>query len=129
MNGTRKGLAAGALLAALVWTGTASADSFLGSYVARISARDHYASDGYPLDSAAQMVRQDRANWHKFGKRDPDDENDVWFRTNAQRERLQSMLQRAGAMSAATKRAIANGSPLIQVDVYANSVAVTILQN
>ncbi|WP_156465196.1 hypothetical protein [Mesorhizobium sp. Root552] len=106
----------------------AMADMLLGSYVARISQDDHFASDGYPLDSAAQMVRQDRANWHRFGQVDREDENDRWFKTNQQRSRLQRMLEQRGAMDAATRRAITNGRPLIQVDVYSSSVQVIILE-
>lgn len=105
----------------------ALADQYLGSYVARISDRDHHASDGYELGSAAQMVRQDRAYWHKFGSGDPDDEGDRWFASNAQRARLQAMLEQQGAMSQSTRRAIVNGEPLIQVDVFRNSVRVSIL--
>jgi hypothetical protein len=116
------------LLAACLGSAPALADQYLGSYVARISDRDHHASDGYELGSAAQMVRQDRAYWHKFGRGDRGDEGDPWFRTNAQRERLQAMLERRGAIGTAANRAIINGEPLIQVDVYRNSVIVTILQ-
>ena len=122
-------IAAGLLLASLLGAGAAHADDRLGSYVARISDRDHRASDGYALDNAAQMVRQDRANWHKFHRRDSDDEGDGWFRTNDQRADLQRMLEHGGAMSSSTKRAIVNGEPLIQVDVYENSVRVSILEN
>lgn len=125
----RFALLAGATLVAAGLSGTAKADELLGSYVARISDRDHYASDGYALDSAAQMVRQDRANYHKFHKRDRDDENDVWFRGNDDRAGLERMLQRPGAMSAAVRRAITNGEPLIQVDVYTRSVEVSILED
>lgn len=48
-----------AALLAGVFSGAvpASADQYLGSYVARISDRDHHASDGYELSTAAQMVR------------------------------------------------------------------------
>jgi hypothetical protein len=106
----------------------ATADTFLGSYVARISQDDHFASDGYPLDSAAQMVRQDRANWHRFGQVDPEDESDRWFKTNQQRSRLQKMLEQRGAMDAATRRAITNGRPLVQVDVYTSRVQVILLE-
>ena len=121
--------AAGLLLASLFGAGAAQADDMLGSYVARISDRDHQASDGYALETAAQMVRQDRANWHKFHRRDRDDEGDGWFRTNDQRADLQRMLERTGAMSSSTKRAIVNGEPLIQVDVYSDSVHVSILED
>jgi hypothetical protein len=128
MNRIAKAGAAALLAAALPGAAPASADQYLGSYVARISDRDHHASDGYELGSAAQMVRQDRAYWHKFGSGDPDDEGDRWFATNAQRERLQAMLERQGAMSQSTRRAIVNGEPLVQVDVYRNSVRVSILE-
>ncbi|RUX09680.1 hypothetical protein EOA27_24195, partial [Mesorhizobium sp. M2A.F.Ca.ET.037.01.1.1] len=104
---------AGLVVAATLVTGSARADDMLGSYVARISDRDHRASDGYPLSSAAQMVRQDRANWHKFHRRDSDDQGDPWFRSDGSRADLQRMLERGGAMGSATRRAIVNGEPLI----------------
>ena len=115
------------VLTVLVGATAASADEFLGSYVARISYQDKQASDGYPLDTAAQMVRQDRANFHKFHNSDPDDENDVWFRSNDSRSRLERMLGQGGAMSSGVRRAIINNEPLIQVDVYRNHVEVTII--
>ncbi|MDX8530992.1 hypothetical protein RFM41_05880 [Mesorhizobium sp. VK25A] len=109
--------------------GAARADDMLGSYVARISDRDHRASDGYPLGSAAQMVRQDRANWHKFHRRDSDDHGDPWFRSDGSRADLQRMLERGGAMSNATRRAIVNGEPLIEVDIYPDRVRVSIVED
>jgi hypothetical protein len=120
-------VAASALAASLTTIGSAAADEFLGSYVARISQDDKAASDGFPLESAAQMVRQDRANWHKFGRGDAEDEDDVWFGTAASRARLEKMLQSSRAMSSATKRAITRGYPVIQVDVYRASVVVTVI--
>jgi hypothetical protein len=115
------------VLAALALTTAASADQYLGSYVARISNQDHYASDGYALDTAAQMVRQDRANWHKFGYGDAEDQDDPWFGSTDSRARLERMLNKGGAMSGAVRNAIANGQPLVQVDVYRNSVVVSIV--
>lgn len=129
MNKARAFAVAGLLLASALGTSAAKADDMLGSYVARISERDHHASDGFALDSAAQMVRQDRANWHKFHRRDSDDEGDDWFRSNDDRADLQRMLERGGAMSSSTRRAIVNGEPLIQVDVYSRSVRVSILED
>jgi hypothetical protein len=120
-------IACGGLFAALAAIGTASADQPLGSYTARISSQDHKASDGYPLDTAAQMVRQDRANWHKFGNGDPEDESDPWFTSTSARARLERMAGAAGAMNGETRNAIANGTPVIQVDVYKNSVRITIV--
>ena len=127
MKRTTLALAAGAL--AMLTASQALADQFLGSYVARIGRADHFASDGYPLDSAAQMVRQDRANVHKFGKFDPGDESDPWFGSAASRARLETMLKKGGAMSAGTKRAIMTGRPLVEVEVFRNSVRVTVIGN
>ncbi len=130
MNMTKAFTVAGLLLASFIGVGSAQAgDDMLGSYVARISERDHHASDGYALSSAAQMVRQDRANWHKFHRRDADDQGDDWFGSNDDRANLERMLKRGDAMSSSTRRAIVNGEPLIQVDVYSDAVHVSILEN
>ena len=120
-------IVSGGLIAALAWIGAASADQYLGTYTARISDQDHHASDGYALDTAPQMVRQDRANWHKFGSGDPEDQDDPWFTTQAARARLERMAGASGAMSSRTRNAIANGTPIIQVDVYRNSVHIEIV--
>lgn len=122
-------VAAGVLATMLAVAAPASADEFLGSYVARITQDDKSASDGYPLDTAAQMVRQDRANWHKFGRGDAEDEDDAWFGSADARARLERVLKRSGAMSQSTKRAITRGQPVIRVDVYRQSVRVEILAN
>lgn len=122
-------VSASVLALALTAASGALADQFLGSYEARISDNDHQASDGYGLDTAAQMVRQDRANWHKFGTGDAEDEDDPWFGSTAARARLERMLNKGGAMSSSTRRRIVNGEPVVQVDVYRNSVKVTIIGN
>ena len=120
--------AAAALCAAIIMIpGVASADQYLGSYVARLSWNDHHASDGYTLDNAAQVVRQDRANVHKFGKIDGEDQGDPWFGSASARARFQAQLERRSAMSSATRQTIMNGTPLIEVQVYSNSVEVQII--
>lgn len=126
MISKRAFLAAAALSVAWV-ASPALADEFLGSYVARIGKADHFASDGYPLDTAAQMVRQDRTNYHKFGKRDGADQSDPWFRTAAGRARFEKMLNKQGAMSGATRQAIVGGMPIVEVEVYRNSVRVNVI--
>ena len=118
-------LAAGVALVATV--ATAQADELIGSYRARLSDDDHHASDGYRLDTAAQVVRQDRANWHKFGRGDPEDEDDRHFGSAAARARFERMLNQRGAMDQATKRAIMRGEPVVEVDIYRRSVRVRVL--
>lgn len=105
----------------------AMADTYLGSYSTRISQDDKFASDNYPLSTAAQMIRQDRANWHRFGRGDAEDEDDPWFVSAAARARLESLLGRRGAMSEATRRAIVRGTPVIRVDVFRDSVKVEVV--
>ncbi|WP_269932101.1 hypothetical protein [Aminobacter sp. HY435] len=125
---TTKGIVAASLVASIVFgTGLAHADQLLGTYVARISGKDHLASDGYVLDSAAQVVRQDRANVHRHIQTDEEDDIDDWFTTNAKRARFEQLLNRSGAMNSATRNAILNGEPLIEVEVYRQSVRVRIL--
>jgi len=50
------------------------AQEMVESYVAFLSEADHFNSNGERLRSAAAIIRQDRANFHRFGRRDPDDQ-------------------------------------------------------
>ncbi len=124
---TIRSAAAGLVAALILGTGVAQADQLLGTYVARISEKDHQASDGYVLDSAAQVVRQDRANVHKHVQTDEEDGIDDWFTTNAKRARFEQLLNKPGAMSNSTRSAILRGEPLIEVQVYRQSVRVRLL--
>lgn len=105
----------------------AAAETPLGSYIARLSPQDHHASDGYTLDTAAQVVRQDRANWHRFGYGDAEDEDDPWFGSANARANFEKMLNRSGAMDQATRRAILGGTPVVEVLVYRTRVRVDII--
>lgn len=119
---------AAAVVAMLGADVAAAQDQYLGSYVARLSWKDHEASDGYELDTAAQVVRQDRANVHSGFHTDEEDDFDNWFTSNSRRARFERMLNRPGAMSQGTRRAIMRGEPLVEVEVYRNSVRVNLVQ-
>jgi len=101
-------------------------DDPVDSYCATLGPDDHFASDGYPLDNAAAIIRQDRANFHQFGVRDPSDENDSIFSIKSNRARLEQML-RNGTISRSASRAIVRGTPDICVDVYDDFINVTLL--
>jgi hypothetical protein len=105
-----------ALGIALLGTLPASAESVICSYVARLSARDHRASDGYALRDVAAIIRQDRANFHKFRIRDEEDEADSFFSSVKNRENLEGMLRRR-KLIAGVAAAVINGNPLVQVEV------------
>ena len=49
---------------------TCSAQELRESYKALLSERDHFNSEGQRLTSAAAIIRQDRANVHRFGIKD-----------------------------------------------------------
>ncbi len=85
-------------------------------YVARLSAMDHFNSKGVRLTSAAAIIRQDRANFHLFGKRDPEDQNDAFFASKDNREALERLLER-GRSAPAALREVINGTPIIEVEI------------
>jgi len=95
----------------------ASADELIETYVARLGANDHFNSKGERLTSPALIIRQDRANFYKFGRGNEEDEDDMFFRDVKNRELLQKFLER-GHTTPAAYRAIVNGQPLVRVNVY-----------
>jgi hypothetical protein len=97
----------------------------LETYVARLSQQDHYNSNGVRLLTAAGIIRQDRANYYEFGKRDPEDTPDKYFSSVANRARLEEMLLH-GTISAATNNEIVNHTPLIVVKVWENYIDVDV---
>jgi hypothetical protein len=82
-----------------------------------LSEADHFSSKGQRLTSAAAIIRQDRANFHRFGINDPEDEGDTFFADERNREALEEMLERGRADPGVLSR-IVNGTPLIRVDIY-----------
>ena len=48
-------------------------------YTARLSQNDRRNSSGQRLTKLQEILRQDRANFHKFNKRDQEDTDDPWF--------------------------------------------------
>lgn len=94
----------------------AQAQQLIGSYVALLSAADHFNSNGQRLTSAAAIIRQDRANFHRFGVRDPQDEGDAFFADEGNRAALEQMLERGRADPGVAR--IVNGTPLIRVEIY-----------
>jgi len=98
----------------------AQAQQVIASYVARLSAADHFNSNGERLTSAASIIRQDRANFHRFGVRDPEDESDPFFADQDNRAALEQMLERGRAAPGVIDRVV-NGTPLVRVEVHRSS--------
>ncbi|WP_425039445.1 hypothetical protein [Primorskyibacter sp. S187A] len=74
-----------ALLTVTAITTGARAETMLGEYFASMSPKDAVNSRGAPLNDICTIARQDRANYHRFGKRDDQDQGDVWFDDPAMR--------------------------------------------
>jgi hypothetical protein len=98
-------------------------EAMITSYAARISANDKVNSEGKHLKSVADIIRQDRANFHKFGTSDAEDQADDFFDDEKNRERIPVMLKK-GHIDKKTQNAILNDSPLVVINVYSNHLDV-----
>lgn len=108
------------LAAALALTGLATpalADDFLGQYTAFIGHDDLYNSKGQRLREPWQILRQDRANVHRFGITQPGDERDSFFASTKSREAMERML-RAGTISRSASKAIVAGGVMAEVEIW-----------
>ena len=110
-----------------------NAQQLIGSYIALLSEADHFNSRGQRLTSAAAIIRQNRANFHRFGIRSPEDQDDPLFANEANRAALEQMLERGRADPGIVER-IVNGPPvLVRVEIFKGPsgpfIHVTLLNN
>ena len=73
--------------------------------------------NGQRLTTAAAIIRQDRANFHRFGLRDLSDEDDKFFADEGNRAALEGLLEHGRAEPGVISR-IVNGTPLVRVEVW-----------
>lgn len=110
-----------AILAAAVLFGgpvsTAQAQELLGSYIAYIGNEDLYNSKGARLGEAWQIIRQDRANYHRFGIRHAGDEWDPFFGDFNNRAAMEGMI-RKGYINPQAARDVIRGGATVVVEVY-----------
>ncbi|MDP3958702.1 MAG: hypothetical protein Q8Q26_01215 [Pseudorhodobacter sp.] len=115
----RKQLFAG--LAAVAFAGLVptmvSAQDLIGSYVAYIGGNDLFNSKGQRLTEPWQILRQDRANVHKFGLVDQGDEGDPFFGNIDNRAAMETMV-RQGWIEPSAARGIVNGFTFVRVEIY-----------
>lgn len=88
----------------------------LDEYTAYIGPSDLRNSDGVRLTQAWQIIRQDRANYHRYGLRDRGDQGDTFFGTSANRAIMERMV-RDGRMSPSAARAVVAGNVWITVRI------------
>ena len=106
------------------------AQELVESYVAFLSNADHFNSRGQRLTSAAAIIRQDRANYHRFGRGDAGDEGDIFFADAGNRDALERMLERGHASPGVISQII-NSTCTVRVDIYRSNsgpfIRVTVL--
>ena len=109
-----------AAISVMAGTTAARADDLIASYSAYIGQDDLYNSNGARLTEPWQVIRQDRANVHKFGIRQPGDDSDGFFGSVRNRELAETMIRR-GAISADAADLLLNGDVRITVEVWRGS--------
>ncbi|GAB5449650.1 hypothetical protein [Gymnodinialimonas sp.] len=105
-------LSALALVAVLLPAPIAAQTSMV-EYTAFIGEQDLYSSVGVRLTFPWQVLRQDRANYHRFGLRQPGDEWDPIFDDFEARGRMEAALQRGYISSEASDDIMRGGSTVI----------------
>ncbi|CAN5798145.1 hypothetical protein BH09VER1_BH09VER1_48480 [soil metagenome] len=100
-------------------SGSTKGPTVIETYVAHLGERDHVSSAGASLTTAAAILRQDRANFHKFNKKDAPDGNDQFLASAENRELLETLLAK-GEIDQATEKAIINGTPTVVVTLEAS---------
>lgn len=95
----------------------AAAQDLITSYTAFIGQDDLYNSNGQRLREPAQILRQDRANLHRFGRFQPGDEWDPVFGDVDARAAMERMV-RAGRIDPQARRDIVDGGAMVRVFVY-----------
>lgn len=76
-----------AAIAAVTIGTSAQAQDTMVEYFTILTPTDAFNSRGQPLDDICAIVQQDRANWHRFNKRDQADSAD-WFFDSPERRAM-----------------------------------------
>ncbi len=94
-----------------------AAQELVGSYVAYIGVDDLYNSKGQRLSEPWQILRQDRANFHRFGISQDGDEWDPFFDSINNRAAMERMVMN-GSIDPVAARNLLNGGATVFVRIY-----------
>jgi hypothetical protein len=87
------------------------------TYTAYISKQDLVNSSGKKINTAGGILQQDRANFHKFNKKDEGDSNDGgFFASAANRAKLAKHADGLTGITPEISKAILKGNVLIRID-------------
>lgn len=116
-----KSVLAAACLCLLIMPGHAQAQPMTAQYVAYIGQADLFNSSGARLSAPWQVLRQDRANYHRFGIAQPGDEWDPFFDDAADRAMMEEMLAE-GYISSQAAADIMSGGATVIVRIFASVI-------
>ncbi|MBX3597758.1 MAG: hypothetical protein KF874_09340 [Rhizobiaceae bacterium] len=95
-------------------------DHLIDEYVAYIGPQDLVNSNGVRLTAPWQIIRQDRANYHQFGRADRMDTGDTFFQSRSNRAKMEAMLA-SGYISSSAARDIVSGGVLVRVEIWGSN--------
>lgn len=95
----------------------AQADELIGAYVAYIGKQDLHNSKGARLREPWQVLRQDRANFHRFGISQSGDEWDPFFGSIDNRAAMEQMVMH-GSINARAAKNLVDGGATVFVRIY-----------
>ena len=97
--------------------GIAQAGRLVEEYTAYIGDEDPYNSNGEALTEPWQVIRQDRANYHRYGVSQPGDEGDGFFASAKNREKAERMAEYGTIETRAAHALLGDGS-VINVQIF-----------
>ena len=119
-----------AILAALAAV-PAAAEGNVTRYTAFIGIEDLYNSNGDRLTKPWQILRQDRANVHRYNIRHSGDQRDSYFTTLETRSSMERLLRDATISADAAERLVAGGVAVeVEIDHHdpaRPAISVTVL--
>lgn len=95
-------------------------EQVIEEYRAYIGRDDLYNSSGVRLTKPWEVLRQDRANFHRFGIRQNREDGDSFFASAENRAKMENMLA-SGFISQEAGDAILNGQVWINVQIIGSS--------
>jgi hypothetical protein len=109
-----------ALAASLFATPSFAEDFAVATYSAYISGNDLTNSSGARLGDAASVIRQDRANFHRFGLADKSDESDPLFDDSFARSAIPDLIRSAGGIDSAAANRIMRGNVQVYITILSD---------
>lgn len=109
---------------------SASAEQqLIDTYLTLISTKDMATSSGAILTNPSAMIQQDRANFHRFNRRDELDEGDALYGDPANRAQIPQLIANGGGVPQYIADVInANGAALLVVYTYSNGERLSSIQ-